>query len=82
MTQPKEAEGLVDTEPVIVALTGLAGVVDLGIMAASSLDWIDITAGQTASVVTFITAVTALIAAVLRARVYSPATVARIRSAI
>lgn len=78
MTAPADHIGprnALDTEPVAVALTGLAGVVDLGLIAAVALDWIDLTNEQTAAVVAFVTAATALVGAVLRANVYSPATV-------
>lgn len=81
MTTPiADSTDPLDTEPVIVFLTGLAGVVDLGLIAATALDWLDLNGGQTASVVAFVTAATALVTAALRARVYSPRTVARIRA--
>lgn len=78
MTAPADHIGphnALDTEPVAVALTGLAGLVDVGLIAAVALDWLDLTTEQTAAVVAFVTATTALVGAVLRANVYSPATV-------
>lgn len=79
MTQPTAASGgILDTEPVLVLLTGLAGVVDLGLIAADGLDWIPLTNEQTGALVAFVSAVTALIAAMLRAKVWSPASVGAI----
>lgn len=83
MTAPSHTPtGLLDREPVLVFLSGLAGLVDLGIIAGNALDWLQLDEGQTVAVVAFVTAVTALIAGVLRASVYSPATVARIEQGL
>lgn len=76
MTHEPASSGILNTEPVLVFLAGLAGIVDLGLIAADGLDWIPLTNEQTASVVAFVTAVTALAAAVLRSRVWAPASVA------
>jgi hypothetical protein len=79
MTQPSAASGgIINTEPVIVFLTGLAGIVDLGLIAADGLDWVYLTNEQTAAIVAFVTAATALIAGVLRAKVWAPASVAAV----
>lgn len=77
MTQPiKAGDGVLATEPVAVFLAGLAGVVDLGLIAASALDWIALTDSQTAAVVAFVSAATALAGGLLRANVWAPASVA------
>lgn len=70
--------GLVEREPVLVFLAGLAGVVDAGLITADTLNWVALTNEQTTSLVAFVTAVTALVAGVVRAKVWSPATVAGI----
>lgn len=73
---PEPPAPLTETEPVAVFLVGLAAVVDAGIAAAAALDWIDLTTEQAGAVIGFVTIATGLCLAVLRARVYSPATVA------
>lgn len=79
MTQPSAPSGgILDTEPVAVFLAGLAGIVDLGLIAADGLDWVYLTNEQTGSIVAFVTAVTALIGAVLRSKVWAPASVAAV----
>lgn len=78
LPEPPSEPGLIDTQPVGVFLAGLAALVDAGIAAATALDWIDLSTEQAAAVIAFITAATALAAAVLRSRVYAPATVAEL----
>lgn len=75
---PSTADGLLDTEPVAAFLAALAGIVDLGLVAASALDWVALTDGQTAAIVAFVSGVTAGVAAFLRSRVWSPATVSQL----
>lgn len=75
---PPTTDGPLDREPVAIFLTGLAAVVAAGLAAADALDWVSLDTDQTAAVITFTTAVTGLIGAVLRSRVYAPATVARL----
>lgn len=70
--------GLLGEEPVAVFLAGLAAIIDLGIAVATALDWVALTSGQAGAIAGFVTAVTAFIAGITRARVYSPATVASI----
>lgn len=74
------ADGAVAREPVAVFLAGLAGVVDIGLIMATALDWVTLTNEQCAAVVAFVSAVCALIGAVLRSLVYAPATVRRLRA--
>jgi hypothetical protein len=81
MTQPIEepppvGPGIVARQPVRVFLGGLAGVVSLGLIAANALDWIDLDNNQTAAIVATIAGACALVSETLRAKVYSPATVA------
>lgn len=78
MTQPSSVapDGLLDTEPVAALLAALAGIVDLGLVLATAADWIALTDAQTAAVVAFVSGVTAVVGAALRARVWSPASVA------
>lgn len=80
MTEPVRpvGDGLLDTEPVVALLTGLAGIVDLGIIAANALEWVYLTDGQTAAIVAFITGVTGAVAAALRSKVWAPASVAKL----
>lgn len=66
---------LIDTEPVIVFLAGLAAVVNLGLIAATALDWVALTPASTATIIAFVTAAIALVASTLRAKVWSPASV-------
>lgn len=75
-TPPEPPAALTDTEPVAVFLAGLAALVDAGIAAATALDWLDLTNEQAGAVIGCVTVATGLCLAVLRARVYSPATVA------
>lgn len=79
-TRPEPADRLVDEEPVYVFLGGMATFVGVALAAASAFDWLDIGAGQTATVIGFVTAATAYVASILRARVWSPASVAAITS--
>jgi hypothetical protein len=69
-----------DEEPVFVFLGGLAGIVAIGLGAATALDWLPLTAQQTTAIAGFVTAVTAFAASVLRSRVWSPATVANLQA--
>lgn len=82
MTTPSSAtgEGIVEREPVRVFLAGFAAVVGLGLVAADAMDWIDVTHEQTAALVVFVAALCTLVSETLRAKVYSPATVADITS--
>lgn len=80
MTHPSTAHGILDTEPVVVFLTGLAGIVNVAIIAADALDWVALTNEQTAALAAFVTGATALVAAVLRSKVWAPATVAHLHS--
>lgn len=65
-------DGPLDREPVAILLTGLAAVVDAGIVTAGVLDWVHLTGEQTTSIVGFVTIVTGFVGAVLRSRVWSP----------
>lgn len=67
---------LVERQPVAVFVSGLAGVVALGLAAATALDWVDLTFEQCTIVVAFVTAACALCGGALWGAVYSPATVA------
>lgn len=78
MTHHPASGGITQTEPVAVFLAGLAGIIDLGLIAASALDIVHLTDGQTAAIVACVTAATALIGAVLRSKVWAPASVATI----
>lgn len=62
------------TEPVLVLLAGIAGVVDITLVALSAVGVITWDGGQTAAVVAAVAAVAGLLGAVIRASVYSPAT--------
>jgi hypothetical protein len=77
---PGPTAPLIDREPVLVFLGGLAGLANLGLIVATTLDWLALTAGQTTAIVAFVTAGTALVTATLRARVWAPATVAALRA--
>jgi hypothetical protein len=68
-------EPLIERRPVLVFVGGLAAVVDAGILAANTLGWVTLTAGQISTSVAFVTAAAALVATTLQARVWSPATV-------
>lgn len=71
---------IVNEEPVLVFLSGLGAVVNLGLVAATVLDWFPLSGEQTAAAVAFVTACCGLAVATLRAHVYSPATVADMHS--
>lgn len=62
-------------EPVRILLAGLAGVIDLGLIAAARLELVALDAGDIAAIVAFVTAACALAAAMIRSRMDSPATV-------
>jgi hypothetical protein len=64
-----------DTQPVALLVSGLVGVIDLGIAAADALGWLDLTIEQTAAVATFVAGAGALIGATLRQLVFCRATV-------
>lgn len=74
---PAPAPGAWEKEPVAIALSGLVAAVVAALGVASAYDWIDMTADQVAATGAALTAITAAVGAVLRAAVYSPATVAR-----
>lgn len=57
------------SEPVLVLLAGLAGVINLGLVAASATGLIKLDGNQIAAIVAFVTSACALAAAVIRARV-------------
>jgi predicted lipid-binding transport protein (Tim44 family) len=80
MTAPANpaTEPITEREPVRVFLGGLAGVVSLGLIAATLMDWVDLTTEQTAGLVAAVAGICVLVSETLRARVYSPATVAEI----
>lgn len=81
MTQPSAASGgIIQTEPVAAFLAGLAGLVDLGIIAASALNWVDLTDEQTAAIIAFVSGAIAFAGGMLRAKVWAPASVAAISS--
>jgi hypothetical protein len=67
---------LSEREPVALGVGALALVIDLGIAMATTLDWVDLTSEQAASIIAFVTALSTLVGALLRGRVWSPATVA------
>lgn len=71
-----DADTIVDREPVAIFLGGLAALIDVGLVAANAMEWVSLTDGQTASLVAFVTAFTALAGSMVRARVWSPASVA------
>ena len=66
-------DSLLDHEPVLVILGGVTALVDLGLVAARSLDWIALTDAQLGAVLAFVTALTGLAAATVRSMVWSPA---------
>ena len=66
---------IVEREPVAVFLAGLTGLVDAAIVAATALDWVDLTAEQAAALVGFVTVAAGLIGGVLRANVWAPANI-------
>lgn len=78
---PPENPGALDKEPVAVFGAALIGAITAGLALADSLGWLPLTAEQTTGIVAFITALGAAIGALLRARVYSRATVARLKAA-
>lgn len=67
--------GPLGKEPVLILLGSAAAVADLGLIVAHQFDWLDITAEQITAVVAFVTAVSGVAAALIRASVYAPATV-------
>lgn len=71
---------LIDREPVALEMGSLAVLIDLGIAMATSLDWIDLTTGQAAAIIAFITALNVITAVAIRNHVWSPATVANLTS--
>lgn len=73
---PPESGNVWQKEPVAIALAGLDGVVVAGLAMADALDWVSLQPEQTAAVSAFVVAISTVIGAVLRAAVYSPATVA------
>lgn len=77
MADPDQST-IVDREPVRVFLGGLAGVVGLGVGAATALGLVDLTVEQASAVVAFVAAVCALVAGTLRRSVYCHDTVASI----
>lgn len=66
---------LIDREPVALEMGSLTVLIDLGIAMATSLDWIDLSAGQAATTIAFITALNVITAVAIRNHVWSPATV-------
>lgn len=74
---PTLPEGPLDTQPVAWFVGGLAGVVNLGLVAATLLGWLDLTGEQTAAVVAFVTAAAAFTATTLRRLVTCRATLAK-----
>lgn len=76
VTSPPEFQGATAKEPVLIFLGALAAIVDAGIAVAAGLDWVSLTNEQTAAIIAFVTLLTGVIAAMLRASVYAPATVA------
>jgi hypothetical protein len=78
MTTPTPTPPLGDREPVAIFLAGLAGLIDLGIVMATRLGWVDLTAEQGAAIVAFVTGATFIAGGMLRSTVWSPASVAEI----
>lgn len=66
---------LVEREPVRLFMAVVAAVVNLGIVVAENLDWLDLTPWQTTGLAAFVVAVCVIASEALRRQVYSPATV-------
>lgn len=67
-----------DENPVRALVGSFTAAVNAGLIAATALDWVSLTAEQTAAVLAFITAGAALVTESVRSRVYAPATVRQI----
>lgn len=67
-------KNLMQTQPVLVLLEGIAGVFNLGLVAANALGAVTLDAGQVTAVVAAVQGAATLAAAVVRAAVVSPAT--------
>lgn len=78
MTQPAPAAPLLDREPVRIGTGALAVLIDALIVLCDVFDWIELTNGQTAALVAFVSAASAIAADLIRSRVWSPASVAAI----
>jgi len=76
---PPTPAPLIEREPVAVVIAGLTAVLDAGIILAAAFDWA-LTASQAGALVAFVTACSAFAAPVLRAHVWSPATVAALKA--
>lgn len=77
MTSGPAARAL-DAEPVATLLTSLVALVDAALVAGTALGWLDLSAEQTAALVAFVTALSGVVGALLRASVWSPASVERL----
>jgi Na+-transporting NADH:ubiquinone oxidoreductase subunit NqrD len=66
---------LLEREPVAIGIAGLTAVIDAGIILAAAFDWA-LTAPQAGALVAFVTACSAFAAPLIRAHVWSPASVA------
>lgn len=75
--EPPEDHGWFQREPVLTFLGGLAGVVEVILLALVGLEVIAWTPGQTAGVVAAVAGVATLLIATLRSIVVSPATDAK-----
>lgn len=78
MQPPPPDDSLVARQPVAVFLTGLAGLVNLGLVAADAMNWVSLQPVQTGSLVAFVTAACSLVGITLHAKVWAPATVAQL----
>lgn len=67
---------LTDREPVALGVGSLAVLIDLGMVMATSLDWVDLTTEQLAAIIAFVSALSVIVGALIRDHVWSPATVA------
>lgn len=69
---------LFQTEPVALGVGTLAGLVDAFLIMANALDWVDLTNDQTAAIIAFVTTLSLVVGAILRATVWSPDSVAHL----
>jgi hypothetical protein len=67
--------GPLDGQPVAVFVGGLTALIDAGLVLAALLDWVDLTAEQTAGIVAFVTMAATSVGAALRQLVYCRRTV-------
>lgn len=79
-TPVEPTEKLMQKNPVLILIAGLWGVLNAGLVMSNALEWTELSGEQMTAIGGFVTVTCGLAALVLRASVYSPATVAQIEA--